>query len=112
MKNTGLRTLTREARNKLKVVSLRMYKAHHKQNEISETLGIRESTIINWLKAYKQTDALKQEAKHGRPLGNGRKLSLDQESHIKKMESRWSEILISSTIKKTGCNIRIPILEN
>lgn len=85
MKNTDLRTLTKDARNELKEVALRMFKTHHKQNEISKILGIRESTISNWLKAYKQTGALKKELKRGRPLGNGRTLSLDQETHIKKM---------------------------
>jgi len=85
MKNTDLRTLTKEARTELQVVAVRMYKSELKQNKIAKTLGIRESTISSWLKNYKQTGILKKELKRGRPIGNGRTLSPNQEAHIKKL---------------------------
>ena len=40
MKNTDLRTLTKEARTELQVVAVRMYKSELKQNKIAKTLGI------------------------------------------------------------------------
>ncbi len=85
MKNIDLRTLNKEARKELKRAVVRMFKAGSKQIDISVTLGIRNSTITNWIINYKKLGRISNEDKRGRPIGNGRTLSLKQEKIIQKM---------------------------
>lgn len=83
MKNIDLRSLSAESREALRRLSVRRFKAGKSKSDISRELGIRRSTISNWLVAYERTGSIAQpEKKRGRPVGNGRRLTPAQEERI------------------------------
>ena len=85
MKNTDLRTLSPETREELRRMAVRRFKAGKRKIDISVELGIRRSTISQWLVTYERTGSISQlEKKRGRPTGNGRKLDQEQELRIQK----------------------------
>jgi len=83
MINIDLRTLTPEARKELKRVSIRLFKSGKNRTKISQEIGIRRETINQWVANYQKTGSLGKEKKRGRPMGNGRTLTAEQEDQIK-----------------------------
>ncbi len=85
MKNIDLRSQNPESREELRRVAIRRLRAGKNKSEISRELGIRRSTISNWLVTYEKTGSISQpEKKRGRPTGEGRRLSQAQELRIQK----------------------------
>ena len=85
MNNIDLRKLSKEARKELKGVVIRMFKTGTKQKDIATTLGIRNPTISEWVSNYKKSGKISNEQKRGRPIGDGRRLSTEQEKTIQRM---------------------------
>ena len=84
MENVDLRKLSADARKELRHVVVSMYKKGHRKSEIAETLGVRRTTVGDWVNAYeKQGVAALKEADRGRPVGTGRSLTAAQEARIK-----------------------------
>ena len=85
MKYIDLRTLSEEARKELKRVTIRMFKRTPNKSKISRELGIRRMTIITWVQEYEETGKVApKEKKRGRPKGDGRTLTPEQEAFIQK----------------------------
>ncbi len=85
MEIIDLRTLSPETRAELRRVAVRSYKTGKSKSALSRELGIRRSTISNWLLTYEQTGSIsQQEKKRGRPIGDGRSLTSEQEAQIQK----------------------------
>lgn len=84
MKNIDLRRLTPEARKETKRVVIRLFKSGKNRTQVSIELGITRETVNQWIAHYLATGKVKEEKKRGRPLGNGRTLSIEQENHIQK----------------------------
>ena len=84
MEKIDLRTLTVDARKALKRVAIGMFKKTNNRTAIVRELGISRFTINQWVASYLLNGKLLDEKKRGRPVGNGRRLSLDQEQLIQK----------------------------
>lgn len=85
MENIDLRKLSAEARRVLKEVAIRMYQKGHRKSDIAVTLGLRRTTVIDWINAYeKQGAAALEEAARGRSVGSGRSLTPAQEARLQR----------------------------
>jgi len=84
MKNTDLRTQTKEARKALKRVAVRIFTTGKTRTKISQELGISRNTVNKWISEYQELGQFQNEKKRGRPLGNGRTLTPEQEQLIQK----------------------------
>ena len=61
-----------------------MYKRSNNRSAVARELAICRVTINQWVASYLQSGKLIEEKKRGRPLGNGRRLTPDQEQVIQK----------------------------
>ena len=85
MDRVDTRTLTAEAREALRRTAIRMYKRGRTHTAIAEELGIRRPTVSAWIRAYRASGAQAlKEARRGRPLGNGRRLTAAQEEQLQR----------------------------
>jgi transposase len=85
MENIDLRTLSAEARKEIRQAAVRMYKKGHRKSDIAESLGLRKTTVGQWINAYeKQGPAALKERERGRPAGIGRTLTPEQEARIRR----------------------------
>ncbi len=85
MENIDLRTLSAEARKEIRQAAVRMYKKGHRKSDIAESLGLRKTTVGQWINAYeKQGAAALKETDRGRPTGTGRTLTPEQEARIRR----------------------------
>lgn len=84
MENIDLRKLSADARKELRRVAVRLHKNGHRKSEIAEKLGLRRTTVGEWINAYEKVgSAALKEADRGRPVGTGRTLTAEQEARIK-----------------------------
>lgn len=77
------RKLDASAREQLRKTAIRMYKRGRTQTSISEELGVRRSTIVEWISRSRLGNSTK-EAKRGRTVGEFRRLTEAQEVKIQK----------------------------
>ena len=85
MEKVDLRVLTAEARKELRRVAVRLYKRGRRKGEIAQELGLRPTTVGQWISRYEQSGVSGlNEGERGRPLGNGRTLSPAQEERIRR----------------------------
>lgn len=77
------RKLEPAAREQLRKTVVRMHKRGHSQESIARELELRRPTISHWL-AKASSGGGTQEARRGRPLGEGRTLTAQQEERIQK----------------------------
>ena len=77
------RKLEPAAREQLRKSALRMHKRGRSQESIARELGLRRPTISSWVAKAKSGGGT-QEGRRGRPLGQGRTLTAEQEERIKK----------------------------
>jgi transposase len=77
------RTLEPAAREPLRKTVVRMHQRGLAQASIASELGLRRPTISRWL-AQVNAGGGTQEARRGRPLGDGRTLTAQQEDRIQK----------------------------
>lgn len=82
MKNTDLRTQTKEARKAMKRVAIRMFKRNRNKSKIANELGVARNTVNAWILEYEKHGTIQNEKKRGRPKGDGRVLTPDQEKII------------------------------
>jgi len=82
MKRIDLRTLTPEARKELKRVAIRMFKRCNNRSKVARELLLCRVTVNQWVTSYLRTGQLTEEKKRGRPLGDGRLLTPEQEQLI------------------------------
>ena len=61
MKNTDLRTQTKEARKALKRVAIRMFTAGKNRTKISLELGTSRNTVNKWISNYKKLGKIQNE---------------------------------------------------
>lgn len=80
---TDVRKLEPAAREQLRRTVIRMHKRGHTQTAIAQELGLRRPTVTGWIAQAKAGRGVK-EARRGRPLGDGRKLTPAQEERIRK----------------------------
>lgn len=83
IERTDTRKLDPAAREQWRKKALRMHKRGHSQESIARELGLRRPTISGWL-AKANSGGGTQEARRGRPRGQGRTLTVEQEDRIKK----------------------------
>lgn len=86
MKKTDLRKATKQEKEAMRLLAIKMYNNKITQKEISLLLGIRTGTVSDWVKLYKQygIKGLK-EVKRGRKRGYGKLLSETQEKEVQRM---------------------------
>ena len=85
MKNIDLRALTPEAKAELRRVAVRLHKKEKGNAAIGRELGIRRSTINDWISDYERTGKIvRPERKRGRSVGQCRTLTPAQEERIQK----------------------------
>ncbi len=77
------RKLEPAAREQLRRTVIRMHRRGHKQTAIAEELGLRRPTVTTWIARARAGLGVK-EARRGRRLGVGRKLTPAQEERIRK----------------------------
>lgn len=77
------RKLEPAAREQLRRTAIRMHKRGRTQEAIAQELGVRRPTVSAWIGRARTGQGIK-EAKRGRPLGDGRKLTQAQEERIRK----------------------------
>ncbi len=77
------RKLEPAAREQLRRTVIRMHRQGHKQAAIAEELGLRRPTVTAWI-ARAQAGLGVKEARRGRRLGDGRRLTPAQEERIRK----------------------------
>jgi len=78
-----VRKLEPAAREQLRRTAIRMHKRGRTQETIAQELGVRRPTVSAWIGRARTGQGIK-EAKRGRPLGDGRKLTQAQEERIRK----------------------------
>lgn len=76
------RKLEPAAREQLRKTAIRMHRQGQSQSAIARVLGIRRATVVSWLARYKTGEGTK-EAKRGRPMGECRALTPEQEKRIR-----------------------------
>ena len=82
-KNIDLRKLSADARKELRQIAVRMFKKGCLKSEISGILGLRRTTVGEWINTYeKKGQATFNETDRGRSVGEGRTLTLEQEDRI------------------------------
>lgn len=85
MENIDLRTLSAEARKELRRAVVRLYQKGERKCDIAATLGLRRTTVGDWINAYEKLGAVAlKEADRGRPAGTGRSLTSEQETRIRR----------------------------
>ena len=57
MENIDLRKLSADARKELRQVAVRMFKKGRLKSEISDILGLRRTTVGEWINAYEAEGA-------------------------------------------------------
>jgi transposase-like protein len=77
------RKLEPAAREQLRKSALRMHKRGRSQESIARELGLRRPIIFGWVAKAKSGGGT-QEGRRGRPLGQGRTLTAEQEERIQK----------------------------
>lgn len=77
-----IRKLEPAAREQLRRTVIRLHKRGHKQSIIAQELGLRRPTVSGWIAKVKAGRGVK-EARRGRPLGDGRKLTPAQEERLR-----------------------------
>lgn len=77
-----IRKLEPTAREQLRRTVIRLHQRGHKQSVIAQELGLRRPTVSGWIAKVKAGRGVK-EARRGRPLGDGRKLTPAQEERIR-----------------------------
>lgn len=83
MENIDLRKLSADARKELRQIAVRLHKKGHRKSEVAVILGLRRTTVGEWINAYEEKGAIAfKEAGRGRPVGIGRTLTPEQESRI------------------------------
>lgn len=78
-----IRKLERAAREQLRRTVIRLFKRGHSQSAIARELGLRRSTVVEWVGKSKAGQSL-QESRRGRPMGDGRRLTPAQEARLQK----------------------------
>lgn len=78
-----LRQLEPAARAPLRRTVIRVFKRGHSQSAIARELGLRRSTVAEWVGKSQSGQEL-QEGRRGRPLGHGRRLTPAQEARLQK----------------------------
>src|SRR5512143_1152252 len=81
-KRIDIRKLEPAARQQLRRTVIGRHKRGHKQSVIAQELGLRRPTGSGWIAKVKAGRGVK-EARRGRPLGDGRKLTPAQEEWIR-----------------------------
>lgn len=86
MEKYDLRSATKEEKEALRLVAIKLYKQKKTQREISILLSIHKNTIYQWVKRYKDggLNGLKDQ-KQGHDEGVGRLLSAKQEKEVQNM---------------------------
>ena len=81
-----LRTLTKEGREQLRLVAIRLHKEGYTQEKISSVVECRPKSVYNWIRDHKRygKSGLK-ESTRGRKYGEKRSLTKDQEKDIQKL---------------------------
>ena len=86
MKQLNLKALSSETLEQLRAQAINLRKKAYTGEQIAQTLNISQRTIYRWLALYRAggSRALKTK-KRGRPVGDGRSLSPEQEKQIKRL---------------------------
>lgn len=83
MEKIDLRTLTPGEREQIRRMVIRLYKQGKRQIIIAQELGLRPTTVCHWITRFKHQGTQGfEELKRGRPVGNGRLLTAQQEVRI------------------------------
>lgn len=77
-----VRKLEPAAREQLRRTAVRMFQRGHAQSAIARELGVRRPTVTAWVGKSQSGQSLK-EGRRGRPRGDGRRLTPEQEAHIR-----------------------------
>lgn len=77
-----VRKLEPAAREQLRRTVVRMFKRGHSQSAIARELGLRRPTVSEWVGKARSGQGTK-EGRRGRPLGDGRRLTPEQEACIR-----------------------------
>ena len=78
----AVRKLEPAGREQLRRIAIRLHRRGPSQTAIAEELGLRRAPISGWLAQARAGHGVK-EAKRGRPLGQGRKLTPAQEQRLR-----------------------------
>src|SRR4051812_24136411 len=80
------RSLSEDVRDALRQRAVAARVAGFATDTIAAILGVRPETVGRWFHAYQQggTDALPG-PRTGRPVGSGRRLRADQETHVRSL---------------------------
>jgi len=114
MEKTDIRKSTKQEKEALRILAMKMYNDTKTQKQISILLGVRASTVCAWVKLYNQhgNTGLK-EVKRGRKKGYGKLLSETQEKEVQTMiidkmpdqlklpYALWTRKAIRDLIKRT-----------
>src|SRR5512143_142537 len=82
MERIEVRKLEPAGREQLRRIARRLHRQGHSQTAIAEELGLRRATVSGWLAQARAGHGV-NEAKRGRPLGQGRKLTPAQEQRLR-----------------------------
>lgn len=77
-----VRKLEPAAREQLRRTAVRMFKRGHSQAAIARELGVRRPTVTEWVSKAQSGQGLK-EGQRGRPVGDGRRLTPEQEARVR-----------------------------
>lgn len=86
MGKIDLRTATKEVKEDIRKIAIRMIRQGHKQSEIARMLGVNKNSVTTWYSNYRKhgTKGLKEKAR-GHKEGEGRILSPLQEKEVQNM---------------------------
>src|SRR5512143_3058555 len=82
MERIEVRKLEPAGREQLRRIARRLHRQGHSQTAIAEELGLRRATVSGWVAQARAGHGV-NEAKRGRPLGQGRTLTPAQEQRLR-----------------------------
>jgi transposase len=113
MDRIEVRKSSPEVQQQLRNQFIRLRKKEWKLKDISEAIGVRLSTIINWSQKYNKGGIKALQLKHkGRKSGEKRTLSAEQEAKVRKMIQEkcpeqlkmpfalWTRIAVQQLVKR------------
>ncbi|VAW10729.1 Mobile element protein [hydrothermal vent metagenome] len=114
MEKTDLRKATKQEKEAMRLLAMKMYRNKITQKKISLLLGIRSSTVSEWVRLYREYGNKGLiEVKRGRKKGYGKLLSETQEKDVQRMiidkmpdqlklpYALWTRKAIRDLIKRT-----------
>lgn len=121
MEKNDVRKLSTDAQQEIRYQVIRLKQQGRKRQEISEITGVHVSTISQWWKLFKaEGKSILKIKKRGRPTGEGRTLTIEQEKELQKAIhdkcpnqmklpfALWTRIAVQQYIKQLW-SIEMPI---